>query len=44
MFTKDSFLLIFFFYMLPNTEKHKKLSLYKVFHRNEQSNIIFYKI
>ena len=37
MLTKDSFPLTYLFFMLPNTEKHEKLSLHKVFHRNKRS-------
>lgn len=37
MLTKNSFLLTHLFFILPNTEKHGKLSLHKVFHRNKRS-------
>ena len=53
MLIKNSFpffLLLFFyflFFMLPNTGKHEKLSLHKVFHQNKQSvhsNVILEQI
>ena len=39
MLIKDSFPLTHIFFMLPNTGKHGKLSLHKIFHRNKQSGI-----
>ena len=35
--SKDSFLLTHFFLMLLNIEKHGKLFLHNIFHRNKQS-------
>ena len=42
MLTKDNFSLTFFF-MLSNSKKYEKLSLYKIFHCNKQSekNVFF---
>ena len=37
MLTKNSFILTYFLFMLPNTEKHKKLYLHDGFHWNKRS-------
>ena len=37
MLAKDSFPFIHIFFILPNTGKYEKLSLYKVFYQNKQS-------
>ena len=54
MLIKDSFPFFYYFYfyyflfsMLPNTGKHEKLYLHKVFHQNKQSvhsNVILEQI
>ena len=42
MLIKDSFPLTYFFFMLPNTEKHRKLFSHKVYNRNKWSLYFFF--